>query len=68
VSLRRSKALGEPPLLLGVSVWTAVKDALSHFAGGAIPKLSLPATGETILLVMEAAKESHQGVAARTGA
>src|SRR5688572_22794017 len=32
VSLYRSKALGEPPLLLGISVWTAVKDALS-FAG-----------------------------------
>jgi xanthine dehydrogenase molybdopterin-binding subunit B len=30
VSLRRSKAVGEPPLLLGISVWTAVKNALSY--------------------------------------
>jgi xanthine dehydrogenase large subunit len=28
VSLRRSKAVGEPPLLLGISVWAAVKNAL----------------------------------------
>ena len=33
VSLKRSKAAGEPPLLLGVSVWTAVKNALSYAAG-----------------------------------
>jgi xanthine dehydrogenase large subunit len=60
VSLRRSKALGEPPLLLGVSVWTAVKQALSFVTrDGDLPRLSLPATGETILLAMENAAERH---------
>jgi xanthine dehydrogenase large subunit len=51
VSLYRSKALGEPPLLLGVSVWTAVKNALSYVApAGEVAKLDLPATPEQILM------------------
>ncbi|MGN6371225.1 MAG: xanthine dehydrogenase molybdopterin binding subunit [Phycisphaerae bacterium] len=51
VSIKRSKALGEPPLLLGLSVWAAVKDALSYVAGpGRIASLSLPATNEQILM------------------
>src|SRR5687768_14566171 len=50
VSLRRSKAVGEPPLLLSVAVWVAVKNALSHTAGaGEIARLALPATPEEIL-------------------
>jgi xanthine dehydrogenase large subunit len=52
VSLYRSKALGEPPLLLGISVWTAVKNALSYVGGRQVPKLDLPATVEQILTVM----------------
>ncbi len=44
-----SKAVGEPPLLLGVSVWTAIKNALSHAQNGRIPRLALPATNEQIL-------------------
>jgi xanthine dehydrogenase large subunit len=50
VSLKRSKAVGEPPLLLGISVWAAVKNALSYVSGSAPPELNLPATGEEILL------------------
>lgn len=50
VSLKRSKALGEPPLLLGLSVWAAVKNALSHVAPHRPVRLSLPATPEEILL------------------
>jgi xanthine dehydrogenase large subunit len=44
-----SKAVGEPPLLLGVSVWAAIKHALSFAAGGRVPLLNLPATNEEIL-------------------
>ncbi|HZN66474.1 MAG TPA: molybdopterin cofactor-binding domain-containing protein, partial [Tepidisphaeraceae bacterium] len=53
VSLYRSKAVGEPPLLLGISVWLAVKSALLSEASQA-PRttLSIPATGEEILLTM----------------
>jgi xanthine dehydrogenase large subunit len=52
VSIKRSKAMGEPPLLLGISVWTAVKNALSYASEGEIPKLALPATGERILMAL----------------
>jgi len=58
VSLYRSKAVGEPPLLLGVSVWLAVKNALSYSANGKSVPLSLPATGEKILLALDQALKS----------
>ncbi len=45
----RSKAVGEPPLMLGIAVWAAVKNALSYVAPGRAPDLQLPATGEEIL-------------------
>jgi xanthine dehydrogenase large subunit len=47
--IRRSKAVGEPPLLLGVAAWAAVKSALSFLPGNDDPELKLPATGEEIL-------------------
>jgi xanthine dehydrogenase large subunit len=40
------KAVGEPPLLLAVSVWVAVKQALASVGAG---RLDLPATNEEIL-------------------
>jgi xanthine dehydrogenase large subunit len=52
ISLRRSKALGEPPLLLGVSVWTAVKNALSYVDDQKALNLAIPATGERILMAL----------------
>jgi xanthine dehydrogenase large subunit len=45
-----SKAVGEPPLLLAVSVWAAVKQALSSVAPGRAIQLKLPATNEEVLL------------------
>ncbi len=49
-NVRSSKAVGEPPLLLGLCVWTAIKNALSYVGPkGAVPLLNLPATGEEIL-------------------
>jgi xanthine dehydrogenase large subunit len=62
VSLYRSKAVGEPPLLLGISVWLAVKNALSHLTALQSAHLSLPATGERVLLLMDqlrAARRVH---------
>jgi xanthine dehydrogenase large subunit len=47
VNVHRSKAVGEPPFLLGISAWTAVKNALSYQNCGA--ELKSPATGEEIL-------------------
>jgi xanthine dehydrogenase large subunit len=54
-NLLGSKGLGEPPFVLGLSVWAAVKQALAadrRLAGtgpGRSPGLSLPATSEEIL-------------------
>ena len=53
--MRGSKAVGEPPLLLGLSVWAAVKNALSyrtaHFEHG-LPGLTIPANAEQILMTL----------------
>lgn len=54
VSLKRSKALGEPPLLLGISVWAAVKNGLGYASPNRPPRLNLPATPEEILLRLPA--------------
>jgi xanthine dehydrogenase large subunit len=52
---RSSKATGEPPLMLGLAVWCAVKDALAWAAGPERPPvdLPLPATHEAIATVAE---------------
>ncbi len=52
VNIRQSKAVGEPPLMTSISVWTAVKHALSFISNGEIPKLDAPATSEEILKAM----------------
>jgi xanthine dehydrogenase large subunit len=48
-NVRRSKAVGEPPLMLGIAAWAAVKNALSYVSADAAAALTLPATGEEIL-------------------
>lgn len=53
-TIRKSKAVGEPPFMLAFSVWLAIKDAVSA-AGGHLfePEFSLPATAEMVLLSIE---------------
>jgi xanthine dehydrogenase large subunit len=52
--VRNSKAVGEPPFMLALSVWFAIKDALSAIAGHKVePQFSLPATRERIVLEAE---------------
>ena len=63
MSLYRSKAVGEPPLLLGISVWLAVKNALSYLTAPQAAHLSLPATGERVLLAMTAAAQAGRAAA-----
>jgi xanthine dehydrogenase large subunit len=53
-----SKAVGEPPFVLGISVWLAVKDAL-RAAVGRTPDLHLPATREEILRHLDPAAARH---------
>jgi xanthine dehydrogenase large subunit len=49
VNVHGSKAVGEPPFVLGVAVWAAVKDALRYGATERGTGLRLPATGEEVL-------------------
>lgn len=54
-SIHRSKAVGEPPLLLAFSVWLALGDAVAQALGpGSDPNLSAPATPEAILRALGA--------------
>jgi len=56
-TIRRSKAVGEPPLMLALSCWLAIKDAISAVGNHEIePEFSLPATNEVILLSIESLK------------
>jgi xanthine dehydrogenase molybdopterin binding subunit len=49
-TIRQSKAVGEPPFMLALSVWMAVKDAISAVSNHTDePDLSIPATNEAIL-------------------
>ena len=50
MNIRGSKAVGEPPLLLGLSVWCAIKDALRNAGLSDTAGLCIPATSETILM------------------
>jgi xanthine dehydrogenase molybdopterin-binding subunit B len=53
-TIRRSKAIGEPPFMLAFSVWLAIKDAISAVGNYAKePDFSLPATYEVIMLSAE---------------
>ncbi len=50
----RSKAVGEPPLNLGIAVFQAIKDAVAAFGAGALsPQLDAPATPERVLMAIE---------------
>src|SRR5262245_10982212 len=50
----RSKAIGEPPLMLAISVWLAIRDAIASLADFRLaPKLDAPATPERVLAAIE---------------
>jgi xanthine dehydrogenase large subunit len=54
----RSKAVGEPPLLLAFSVFFAIRDAIASVAKTGIhPPLNAPATPEAILAAVNAVRK-----------
>ena len=53
-TIYRSKAVGEPPLMLGISVWAAIYDAVASLMPGHIPPLDAPATPENIMRAVKA--------------
>jgi xanthine dehydrogenase large subunit len=56
-SIHRSKAVGEPPLLLPFSVWFAIRDAISAVANHRVdPPLRAPATAEAVLDAVQAVR------------
>lgn len=56
-TIRSSKAVGEPPLMLAFSVWLAIKDAASAVGNHETePEFSLPATNEVIVMSVEKLK------------
>jgi xanthine dehydrogenase large subunit len=60
-TILRSKAVGEPPLLLAFSVFFAIRDAIASLGEGRInPPLRAPATPEAILDAVEAVQEAAQ--------
>jgi xanthine dehydrogenase large subunit len=59
-SIHRSKAVGEPPLLLPFSVFFAIRDAISSVAQHRVrPPLDAPATSEAILRAITAVQTAH---------
>ena len=53
-TIYRSKAVGEPPLMLAISVYSAILDALHSIAPGHQVPLDAPATPERILMAADA--------------
>ncbi|MBR2512570.1 MAG: xanthine dehydrogenase molybdopterin binding subunit [Halomonas sp.] len=59
-SIYRSKAVGEPPFMLGMAVWSALRDALASLTDYAeAPRLDTPATPERVLMAAEALRAQY---------
>ncbi|WP_137817323.1 xanthine dehydrogenase molybdopterin binding subunit [Pseudomonas sp. 2FG] len=56
-----SKAVGEPPFMLGIAAWCAIKDAVASLADyRAQPAIDAPATPERVLWGVEQMKQLQQ--------
>jgi xanthine dehydrogenase large subunit len=56
-TIHRSKAVGEPPFMLAISVFHAIKDAVASVGEYRLsPRLDAPATPEEVLLAIEKLK------------
>jgi xanthine dehydrogenase large subunit len=58
-----SKAVGEPPLMLAMSVREAIREAVAAFGAGGVVTLDSPATPERIFWAVKRAKEGGPRVA-----
>ena len=57
-TIHRSKAVGEPPFMLGISVLMALSDAVAACGDGSVyPALDAPATPERVLAAVERQRE-----------
>ncbi len=61
-TVHRSKAVGEPPLMLAISAFCAITQAVAAVADGKLaPRLNAPATPEAILMAVEDLKARARG-------
>ncbi len=61
-TIYRSKAVGEPPFMLAISVLHAISDAVASVAGHRVyPRLDPPATPENVLMTIERLKAEVGG-------
>lgn len=59
-TIYRSKAVGEPPFMLAISVWSALNDAISSMSNyQRSPSLDSPATPERVLNAIMAIKQEQ---------
>ncbi|GGB45144.1 xanthine dehydrogenase molybdopterin binding subunit [Roseibium aquae] len=68
-TIYRSKAVGEPPVMLANAVFCAINDAVASLKPGMIPELNAPATPEAIMKAVRGmrrakAPQSHEPVQA----
>ena len=59
-TIYRSKAVGEPPLMLALSAFSAIVHALASLAPGRVPPLDAPATPEAILRAADALRSDRR--------
>lgn len=58
-----SKAVGEPPFMLGISVWSALRDAISSIGDYKVsPQLDTPATPERVLWAVEQVQQQAESL------
>lgn len=65
-SIHRSKAVGEPPVMLAISVWCALRDACANAGSQSLkrflPSLPVPATPEQVFFAVEEVRRRRQGI------
>lgn len=58
-TIYKSKAVGEPPLMLGISAFLAISDAIASVVPDAVyPALDTPATPERVLMAVERVRQA----------
>jgi len=63
-----SKAVGEPPLMLAISVREAIRDAIAAFGAGGPVSLESPATPERVFFAIQRARAEHESSVSPVGA
>ena len=62
-TIYHSKAVGEPPFMLAMSVWSALRDAISSLADYRIsPDLDIPATPERVFWAIQQVMGLQEGI------